>query len=493
MSIFDRIARFGKNSRNAASVAAQAAQMEAINASSADFAASVLGTVDPQDIRARREAQRTIMDPDVADRILDTAARAPWRQAGTSEDPHARESNSEMFRRTVSSECTRLGVDERDFYRVHPALFSRYWPTTVAERGPDPDVLDHAQEAAAERARAAERLQAERKAAARAQEGPQPFSLDPAVADIELAHILAQMDALDDDEPYVTDRAPEPGSWIARNLPARPEHELVDGAEQEGLAAGSAAAAAEMSADGSTAESIRARLANLPAGPVTEADLDRIGVTFDQVDRLPQEQLPASVREFVAAENARADEEYTRAYYAEQRAAADALSLGQARAIVARAAELRDHMNDCNRPVEHCDTCSDQERDDAAYFWDDVTAARTRLSGLSDEQIAALEADESADGDTIGGTEVPRAQLAPIENDSEAVDALLGRIDDVLAEPEPTPLAEAVEECGQAVDEAADASHRIEVAGEDAERARRLARWSAEDETHESTEGWERA
>ncbi|QRP45778.1 hypothetical protein [Amycolatopsis sp. FDAARGOS 1241] len=63
----------------------------------------------------------------------------------------------------------------------------------------------------------------------------------------------------------------------------------------------------------------------------------------------------------------------------------------------------------------------------------------------------------------------------------------------VPAEPEPTPLAEAVEQCGQAVEEAADASHRVEVTGEDAERAQRLARWSAEDETHESTEGWEQA
>ncbi|QRP46042.1 hypothetical protein [Amycolatopsis sp. FDAARGOS 1241] len=100
-------------------------------------------------------------------------------------------------------------------------------------------------------------------------------------------------------------------------------------------------------------------------------------------------------------------------------------------------------------------------------------------------------------------TDVPAVQLL-LDADTTAAESgiansdtaeLLDRIDDVLAAPEPTPLAAVVERCGQAVDEASDALHRAEVTGEDAQRADRLSRWNADDQasprTDDRSEGWE--
>jgi len=95
--------------------------------------------------------------------------------------------------------------------------------------------------------------------------------------------------------------------------------------------------------------------------------------------------------------------------------------------------------------------------------------------------------DADADADTDGAeqTAVDSAGGAVMAE----VDAVLDRIDAVLAEPELPPWDEQVARCGESVRAAADAVHRVEVADEDTERAERYAAWNAEDQTATDTAG----
>ncbi|MEV0066665.1 hypothetical protein [Amycolatopsis sp. NPDC050768] len=126
------------------------------------------------------------------------------------------------------------------------------------------------------------------------------------------------------------------------------------------------------------------------------------------------------------------------------------------------------------------------------------TGVLRRWGPAPDETHNHFVEDADADAATSGpvGFEEGDRFSVPVVAEEDGADDVLDRIDDVLAEPEPTPLAEVVTECGHAVEAAAEATHRIEVAGEDTDRAQRLARWNADDHTDEraddSNDGWGR-
>ncbi|PKV99591.1 hypothetical protein ATK30_0571 [Amycolatopsis echigonensis] len=279
----------------------------------------------------------------------------------------------------------------------------------------------------------------------------------------------------------VPERDPEPGSWIARTLTPADSADLgpvVDG-ERVYL------------------EDVQARLARLADGPVTEESLAQVGLDTSELHSLEYRQLPAAVQEFLSAERARVYEEELRAHEAERRDAADSLTAAQAQRILDQAAEIDAHTSGCQISVQNCPTCSEQEHDDAAPFWDRVSAAQDRLDGLTPDQIAAQAAAErvahpagvgqAVARDAEPGRRARAGQPVPAQAASD-VDSVLGRIDEVLAAPEPLPLGDAVRECDRSLAEAEDAVNRAQTVNEDAARAERCARWNSDDACAEAAD-----
>ncbi|GAB3375692.1 hypothetical protein [Amycolatopsis echigonensis] len=279
----------------------------------------------------------------------------------------------------------------------------------------------------------------------------------------------------------VPERDPEPGSWIARNLAPADNADVgpvVDG-ERVYL------------------EDVQARLARLADGPVTEESLAQVGLDASELHSLEYRQLPAAVQEFLSAERARVYEEELRAHEAERRDTADSLTAEQAQRILDQAAEIDAHTSGCQISVQNCPTCSEQEHDDAAPFWDRVAAAQDRLAGLTPDQITAQAAAENAADPAVVGQAVERdaepgrgaraGQPVPAEAASD-VDSVLGRIDEVLAAPEPPPLGDAVRECDRSLAEAENAVNRAQTVNEDDARAERCARWNSDDACAEAAD-----
>ncbi|RJQ92381.1 hypothetical protein [Amycolatopsis panacis] len=118
-----------------------------------------------------------------------------------------------------------------------------------------------------------------------------------------------------------------------------------------------------------------------------------IGESHDAGPRLDRVADESADRE--AADRAAYHEEAEREYWAERRRAADELTDEQARDILAQAAELDQHTSGCQQSVENCATCSAEEHDSAAYFWDSVTAAHDRLAGLTAEPIGEVDVNDA--------------------------------------------------------------------------------------------------
>ncbi|MFI5606874.1 hypothetical protein [Amycolatopsis sp. NPDC051903] len=264
----------------------------------------------------------------------------------------------------------------------------------------------------------------------------------------------------------VPEREPEAGSWIARNLPATPDLVVPDEYEPDYLTPEEDEL--EQLAFDNGEEGVSPYLGMAapmvvnqsgvlrswgPAPDATHAHFVDDG--DDDVSWPMLRSTDPTVAEFWAAVHAELDR------------IAPPGTPERAQAVLAEAAEIREHINGCTRETAQCETCHAQWPGDGRFWETDVPAAQL-----------LLDADTTAVESGIASRDTAE---------------VLDRIDGVLAEPEPSPLAEVVEQCGRAVDEASDATHRIAVIGADTERAQRLARWNADDQTHENTEGWERA
>ncbi|MEV0066125.1 hypothetical protein [Amycolatopsis sp. NPDC050768] len=247
----------------------------------------------------------------------------------------------------------------------------------------------------------------------------------------------------------VPEREPAQGSWIARNLPPTPVLAVSDDYEPDVLTPEEEES--EQFAYDSGEEGARPYTGMADAMEVNQSGVLR---NWD-VDTFPP---VLSAEPWVA--------EYWAAVHADLARVAPAGTPERARAVWAEATQISNHVFSCNLPSRQCETCDADNHSDGVFWETEVPAARSLLHD-----------------------EAPVSQSDAVGSDTADV---LARIDDVLAEPEPAPLAEVVEQCGRAVDDAADAMYRVAVTGEDNERAQRLARWNADD-TSESTEGWERA
>lgn len=316
----------------------------------------------------------------------------------------------------------------------------------------------------------------------------------------------------------VPERAPEPGSWIARNLTDAPEMDTV-----------------------------RAALADLSVGPVTDEVLARLGVTVEQLWRLDENELPASVRTFLAeeeaaAENAAAYDERLNALY--DRARADGMPVEDSTAwwaantspevrariegsILATRARAGRHFGDDSISVSR-DTVSDifdpaaggsgirldrpvPERTPEPGSWIErnlpARPTVTLPDGFEPEVLTAeedaaeqLAYDRGEDGIApyTGTADAAGPRPSDTPRDTEAV---LDRIDELLAdavtgvpererraEAEAAPLAREVAECGRTVAEAEQAVQQAEITHEDRDRAERCARWAADDATQTTSE-----
>ncbi|MER7861692.1 hypothetical protein ABTX61_21475 [Amycolatopsis japonica] len=290
--------------------------------------------------------------------------------------------------------------------------------------------------------------------------------------------------------PEVAEQAPDPGGWIARNLPARdntastdvPEMDLRTAIElvaedsriesgNEGLTARDATVAArELTEEDvhGVVESDATRAAYLTVINAFDADVDRalaalptVPSNDGQASAWPVVDQDETAGAVVAADEtvARIDqvltedadgavsEEDAEEQYIEQRraslraelaAAADGMTVEDARAIVRQADGLEDHLSSCSQDVSQCSTCSQHEHETSDFWTVDVPAARQRLANA--------------------------------------------------------PLVDRVAECGRAVEEVEDAVQHHDPADEDTERAERCARWNADDAADEraddDTEGW---
>ncbi|MFF4598124.1 hypothetical protein [Amycolatopsis sp. NPDC001319] len=258
----------------------------------------------------------------------------------------------------------------------------------------------------------------------------------------------------------VPEREPEPGSWIARHLPATPVLAVADDYEPDVL----------------TPEEDESEQLDYDAGEEGTRPYTGMAepMVVNQSGVLRNWDAEATDTFEDAGPAARSAEpwvaEYWAAVHAELDRVAPAGTPERARAVWAEATEISNHVLSCTLPSHQCETCDANDHSDGVFWETEVPAARRLIHD-----------------------EAPTSQPDAVGSDTADV---LDRIDDVLAEPEPAPLAEVVEQCGRAVDDAADAMRRCEAVAEDTDRAERLARWSVEDaseRTDESTEGWERA
>ncbi|WP_340686365.1 hypothetical protein LCL61_08750 [Amycolatopsis coloradensis] len=294
--------------------------------------------------------------------------------------------------------------------------------------------------------------------------------------------VAAESDAAQDD-------APEPGGWIARNLPARdgnvsgdlPEmdlrtaldlvavHSRVEEDNPALTARDAAAMARELDVEDiyGGVDEPTARAAYLTVLNAFDADIDEAlaqesiapsgdgqASEWPVVEQDETSHVAADTDDVVARidqvlhEDADGDlsEEDAEEQYIEQRrasvraelaAAAEGMTVEDARALVREADGIEEHLSSCGQDVSQCGTCSQQEHDTGDFWSVDVPAARQRLAN--------------------------------------------------------TPLVGRVAECGRAVEEVEDAVQQHDPTDEDAERAERCARWNAEDaaeQTADDTEGW---
>ncbi|RSN28787.1 hypothetical protein DMC61_19820 [Amycolatopsis sp. WAC 04169] len=237
--------------------------------------------------------------------------------------------------------------------------------------------------------------------------------------------------------PEVAELAPDAGGWIARNLPARdntpstgvPEMDLRTAIElvaedsriesgNEGLTARDAAVAArELTEEDihDVVESDATRAAYLTVINAFDADVDQALAALStapsndgQASAWPvvdQDETAAAAGvaadetvariDQVLADDADGDvsEEDAEDQYIEQRraslraelaAAADGMTVEDARAIVREADGLEDHLSSCSQDVSQCSTCSQQEHETSDFWTVDVPAARQRLASAAD-------------------------------------------------------------------------------------------------------------
>ncbi|WP_344858043.1 hypothetical protein [Amycolatopsis ultiminotia] len=237
--------------------------------------------------------------------------------------------------------------------------------------------------------------------------------------------------------PEVPERAPEPGSWIARNLGAAPQQfdRRADEDDDDGLAQHEAELRAEREANAAWSAQLDIEVAQ------HEAEL-------------------------------RAEREANAAWVAQ-------LDIEQVREVVQQAEEIDRHLAGCNLDVGQCATCSAQEHDDGSLR-DLAAAARTRLVGMNTGRVDTLGAE-----DTHQQTDDHRGE----RDTGHGTDDVLDRIDEVLAdEPDPPPLRATVEDCGRAVAQAEQAVQQAEVEQEDSCRAERCARWNSDDRVCAATD-----
>ncbi|QFU90951.1 hypothetical protein [Amycolatopsis sp. YIM 10] len=275
--------------------------------------------------------------------------------------------------------------------------------------------------------------------------------------------------------------------------------------------------------DSSEIDQVRAAVASLAEGEITDEDLARVGVTPEQYDQLVDYEMELDAEEHHAQRNA------------EVAAAAAAMSVQDAQVIIRRGEDIGDHLSGCNLSVEHCATCMAEEADSAGYFWStELPAARQRLAeagvpapptsenaarqnhhqgqpvlgaGVASLLSGAVALAQSAvtsrpvqeavamTGSNALSRRVEDAAAAAQAAADRIDPALLDRIDGVLADEAAASLAQQVTDCGQAVDAADGAVRHSETSREDAERAEQIARWQADDRAIEwgdaTAELWE--
>ncbi|OKA03374.1 hypothetical protein, partial [Amycolatopsis regifaucium] len=299
--------------------------------------------------------------------------------------------------------------------------------------------------------------------------------------------------------PEVPERAPEPGSWIARNLPARGSTAnawpAVDQDETTDVTAETTS-----SSDWEEMERVRDVVRSLPDGPITDDDLARVGVTGEQYDRLMIEE-----RTFEADR-------------APEPGSWIARNL-PARAVEPPEADVADGRGTFMLPVS--DEDSADRWDDLRESGDDLPVdpvrerdAGDRLQDWIEEREDELEADERdateyvLDGidDVLAeerGYALMEQERARRENAARAADTDENSEPSWLTDPDTeSRLAGILDrydsmraECARLLKDAEARMRRGDDA-EDTERAERCARWNAEDEAvaesvDDETEGWE--
>lgn len=328
--------------------------------------------------------------------------------------------------------------------------------------------------------------------------------------------------------PEVPERAPQPGSWIARNL-SGPARSTVD---------------AELAR-------VQAAVNALPAGVVTDADLARVGIDRDEFNRVTRE----------AENRVRAEEQAQRD--AERRGLIGpphSSSMAAAEGDTALVTTVAEHVAECGNESGTCGMCNDwhdgesarqlradtdtdesaardgalgeareptveewMQRGDeiAARFeqevelWDEDTAAESTVRAFPEEtHYAAIVVGQRLErlglrppgyADAHGPTswveyltnraEAAKARAAQQNGGRSATDVSPASSDETRADEggESAPLGKAVMECGRAVSAAEHAARQADAAGEDSARAERCARWNADDQTAEATDdAWSR-
>ncbi|NKQ57129.1 hypothetical protein HFP15_30090 [Amycolatopsis sp. K13G38] len=280
----------------------------------------------------------------------------------------------------------------------------------------------------------------------------------------------------------VSERAPAPGSWIARNLPAR---ESTDGTvaapvlDDRGIE--------DSLQDGDVDEQVVPPTARqVPAE--ADAEPSRGGHDTEPGARRPEDRNYAALRARWAAE-ARDDLEAARTEA--QRLLGDPGT--DARDLETRLYDRVSRQLDATAPTPGEDPATPER---AAYArlrlaqsrYDHHTQRGADVVAVSEDHESGLLSAEEADVAEPGQRHVAREPLSEDIGVGRDTDAVLERIDALLAEPKAAPLGQAVAECGHTVAAAEQALRQAEGAREDQARAERCARWSAADAAQTAAE-----
>ncbi|UUV34305.1 hypothetical protein NQK81_12910 [Amycolatopsis roodepoortensis] len=256
---------------------------------------------------------------------------------------------------------------------------------------------------------------------------PDESRLDPAVGERDVDDAgIAYMDPTSP----LPERAPEAGSWIARNLTYHEQDEADARAE-----------------DREEMERARDVVRSLPDGSITDDDLARVGVTAEQYDRLMIEEWSPE------ADRAPEPGSWIDRNFPAQAAESPDVPMYER--------DAGDRLQDWIEERE--DELEADERDATEQVLDDIDDV------LAEERGYAL-------------IEKERARRENAASDADTAEN---------AEP---PLADRIAECERAVEAVANFVPHHETSDEDSERAERCARWNAEDaaaeQAVEKTEGW---